>query len=90
MITTKEIVNGRLIVKTEKNLSATCGIKDFLEYNDDFVRIHSIMKDKLDRCYCCDWPFQINEEKVSLVCFIEVVNKVVCDDCFEKLNFQDS
>lgn len=90
MTTTKEIANGKLTVKTVKSLSAKWGIKDFIEYNDDFVRARSGMKDKLDRCYCCNLPFQINEEKVNLVCFTEVGNKTVCADCFEKLNFQDS
>lgn len=87
MIETK-IVDGAVIVVERKKHVALWGRKDFAPYNDDFKRARSRMLDKLDRCFCCDWPFQLNKEHVNLVSFTGVGNKCVCADCFSKLVFR--
>lgn len=86
----REIKNGSLVIVETKKLTPMWGKNDFSMYNDDFVRARSRMRDKMNRCYCCDRPFQINQEMVHLVHFNNGVgNKLVCSDCFSKLEFKD-
>lgn len=89
MMIEKEIKNGKLIIVETKNLTAKWGKKEFCVYSDEFKRGRSSSIDSMSRCYCCNWPFQLNTEMIALVCFPAVGNKVVCGDCFDELEFSD-
>ncbi|MBY8063541.1 hypothetical protein [Vibrio fluvialis] len=84
----KDIVDGCLRIVSEKTLKPIWGKRDFCLYNDDFVRARSQMSEKMNRCYCCNWPFQIGTETVAIVCFNQKIgNKTVCQECFDQLVF---
>lgn len=88
---TKTIENGKLRVVEDKTLNPAWGKENFSNYNEQFKKARSGMKDKMNRCYCCDWPFQVSGEgeNVNLVHFnYGVGNKLVCDDCFKELKFE--
>lgn len=83
----RNIVNGELHIIETKKHAALWGKKNFALYDDEFKRARSRMIDKLDCCFCCCWPFQLNKDHVNLVAFSGVGNKCVCDECFEELDF---
>jgi uncharacterized protein with PIN domain len=57
--------------------------KDRLNYNKVFADARKDKQDKMNRCFRCNWPFQVagDGEVVSVVHFKGHGNKLVCDDC---------
>jgi len=57
--------------------------KSAMNYDETFVAARANKKEKMDRCFRCNWPFQItgDGELVSVVAFKGRGNKLVCEDC---------
>lgn len=52
----------------------------FTEYNSEYIRIRGTMKTKMNRCFCCNKGFELND-MIALACFENVGNKVLCQEC---------
>lgn len=64
--------------------------RDFARMSDGFKRARSGMVDKMNRCFGCNWPFQMGKsendgEIMHLVSFSRAGNKLICEDCLNKI-----
>ena len=55
-------------------------IREFMEYDENFIRIRSRSEYKGDSCFKCDRHFQFGE-MISLVTLNSVGNKTMCQSC---------
>lgn len=85
-----EIKEPGIVVVTEtKTLVVQWHKPEFSRMTDEFKAIRSRLKEKLNPCFTCDWPFQVGTkdtgEVMNIVCFKGEGNKLLCTDCYEKL-----
>ncbi len=60
---------------------------EFCLYDDRFKAMRDKMSEKFNRCFACDWPFQVNVDMIHLACFSHRVgNKPLCKDCAKDLS----
>lgn len=79
--------DGKLKIVETKTLTAQWVKLDFVLYDDGFKAMRDKMSEKFNRCFACDWPFQLNKEKMSLACFnYGAGNKPLCRDCAIKVS----
>lgn len=80
---------GIVIVTETKTLVVQWHKPEFSRMTDEFKAIRSRLKEKFNRCFTCDWPFQVGTkdtgEVMNIVCFKGEGNKLLCTDCYEKL-----
>ena len=58
--------------------------KDFLVYNQAFIKIRSGFSQKLNKCFWCSHEFQIGES-IALAIPTKGSNKVLCNMCANEL-----
>lgn len=79
--------DSKLRIVTTKVLTHKWIKIDFAPYDEGFKHMRDKMTDKFNRCFACDWPFQVGKESISLACFnLGVGNKPLCRDCAVKLS----
>jgi len=80
---------GKVVITTTKALAVEWHKAEFARMTDEFRRVRSPFKEKLNRCFICNWPFQVgtNEtgEVMNIVCFKFEGNKLLCTYCYKKL-----
>ncbi len=83
----KSIKDGKLKIVETKHLTAQWVKLDFVLYDDGFKAMRDKMSERFNRCFACDWPFQLNKEKMSLAHFdCGVGNQPLCRDCAIELS----
>ena len=58
---------------------------NFCQYTEKFIQIRSTYKYKGNSCFKCNVPFKL-DEYISIGCFKEIGNKLICNKCAEELN----
>jgi|GEM_PF-1737044 hypothetical protein len=88
----KVTVKPMVITKvTTTNYQAIWFKRDFSTMSEGWVRGRSRSKNKMNRCFGCNWPFQMGAteqdgEPIHVVHFTGGIgNEVVCGDCLKKL-----
>ena len=80
---------GKVVITTTKSLAVDWHKPEFTRMTEDFKRARSRFKEKFNRCFTCDWPFQVgdggNGEVMNIVCFKGEGSKPLCTDCYEEL-----
>ena len=56
---------------------------DFCKYTEDFRRIRSELRNRMDKCFWCRHPFEDNE--MMALAATENGNRVLCQACAVKL-----
>lgn len=86
---TAKIKKGTVVVTRVETLIVDWHKPDFVRMSNGFKKGRSMMNEKFDRCFVCDWPFQIGSEVsgevMNIVCFKGQGNKLLCTDCYKKL-----
>lgn len=81
--------DGSVTVTRKDTLVVDWHKANFMRMTENYKRIRAKHRQKLDRCFVCNWPFQIgtedNGEIINIVSFKGKGNKVLCTDCYNEL-----
>jgi hypothetical protein len=56
----------------------------YTTYCEDYIRVRSGFRNKMDRCFKCKYEFQVGDQ-IGLGCIRNEGNKVFCKDCSKEL-----
>lgn len=81
--------SGKVVITTTKMLTVDWHKAEFARMTEEFKSANHRFNKKFNRCFTCDWPFQVGSDEtgevMNIVCFKGEGNKLLCTDCYEKL-----
>ncbi|QUX96654.1 hypothetical protein C0J08_15160 [Marinomonas sp. CT5] len=86
---TAKIKKGTVVVTRVDTLIVDFHKADYCRFTKNLNASARLILNDYNRCFICDWPFQIGTDEtgevMNLVCFKGQVNKLLCTDCYKKL-----
>ena len=74
----------KAIAAHTKVVKITQAKREWVEMSDRFRLIRSKMRNPMDTCFWCGHKFD-NGDKMGIALMDKGPNKVICNDCFDKL-----